>query len=166
MDENQPYNNETIYGATKIAGEKFCRKSQREHKLAFEALRYFNVYGTRQHIKGAYVQIVPRWYDLMTNRQPITIFGDGSQTMDMTYVEDVARANVLAAKADVTADFFNVGTGTATSVKQVFDHLKELLAYDLNPKYVEQDVNLVKRRQCSTEKAERVLGFRACVSVP
>src|SRR5437016_5822114 len=166
MDEDHPYNNETIYGATKIAGEQFCRNFHREHKLAFAALRYFNVYGTRQHIKGAYAQIVPRWYDLMTNRQSITIFGDGSQTMDMTYVEDVARANVLAAKADVMADFFNVGTGTATSVKQVFDYLKELLGYDLEPKYIEQDVNLVKRRQCSTEKAERILGFKARVSVP
>jgi UDP-glucose 4-epimerase len=166
MDENHPYNNETIYGATKIAGEQFCRNFQREHKLAFAALRYFNVYGTRQHIKGAYAQIVPRWYDLMTNEQPITIFGDGSQTMDMTYVEDVARANVLAAKAEVTSDFFNVGTGTATSVRQVFDYLKELVSYDLKPIYQECDVNLVKRRQCSTEKAEQVLGFKAQVSVP
>ncbi len=166
MDENHPYNNETIYGATKIAGEQFCRNFQREHKLAFAALRYFNVYGTRQHIKGAYAQIVPRWYDLMTNGQPIRIFGDGSQTMDMTYVEDVSRANVLAAKADVTCDFFNVGTGTATSVRQVFDYLKELVAYDLQPTYQECDVNLVKRRQCSTEKAELVLGFKAQVSVP
>jgi UDP-glucose 4-epimerase len=166
MDENHPYNNETIYGATKIAGEQFCRNFQREHKLAFAALRYFNVYGTRQHIKGAYAQIVPRWYDLMTNGQPITIFGDGSQTMDMTYVEDVARANVLAAKADVRSDFFNVGTGTATSVRQVFDYLKELVAYDLQPIHQECDVNLVKRRQCSTEKAELVLGFKAQVSVP
>ncbi len=166
MDENHPYNNETMYGATKIAGEQFCRNFYREHQLAFVALRYFNVYGPRQHIKGAYAQIVPRWYDLMTNRQSIAIFGDGSQTMDMTYVEDVARANVLAAKADVTEDFFNVGTGMATSVKQVFDYLKELLGYDLEPSYVEQDVNLVKRRQCSTEKAERILGFKPRVTVP
>ena len=166
MDENHPYNNETIYGATKIAGEQLCRNFHREHGLAFVALRYFNVYGSRQHIKGAYAQIVPRWYDLMANRQPITIFGDGSQTMDMTYVEDVARANVLAAKADVRADFFNVGTGTATSVTQVFNYLKELIGYDLQPVYQEQDVNLVKRRQCSIQKAELVLGFRAQVSVP
>jgi UDP-glucose 4-epimerase len=166
MDENHPYNNETIYGATKIAGEQFCRNFHREHGLAFVALRYFNVYGTRQHIKGAYAQIVPRWYDLMANRQPITIFGDGSQTMDMTHVEDVARANVLAAKADAAADFFNVGTGTATSVIQVFNYLKELIGYDLQPVYHEQDVNLVTRRQCSIEKAELVLGFKSRISVP
>jgi len=166
MDESHPYNNETIYGATKIAGEQFCRNFQREHKLAFAALRYFNVYGTRQHIKGAYAQIVPRWYDLMTNGQPITIFGDGSQTMDMTYVEDVARANVLAAKANVTCDFFNVGTGTATSVRQVFDYLKELVAYDLQLIHQECDVNFVLHDTSTTEKAELLLGFKAQVSVP
>lgn len=166
MDEDHPYNNETMYGATKIAGEQFCRNFHREHKLAFVGLRYFNVYGSRQHIKGAYAQIVPRWYDLMSTGQQITIFGDGSQTMDMTYVEDVARANVLAAKADAVADFFNVGTGVSTSVRQVFEYLKSLLGYDDDPVYVERDVNLVKRRQCSTVKAERVLGFKAAVAVP
>jgi nucleoside-diphosphate-sugar epimerase len=165
MDENHPYNNETIYGATKIAGEQFCRNFHREHGLAFVALRYFNVYGPRQHTQGAYAQIVPRWYDLMSNERPITIFGDGSQTMDMTFVQDVARANVLAAESSSTAEFFNVGTGNATSVLQVFQYLKELFGYNLQPVFEQRDVNLVKRRQCSTEKAERLLGFKAEVAV-
>ena len=165
MDENHPYNNETIYGATKIAGEQFCRNFHREHGLGFVALRYFNVYGPRQHTKGAYAQIVPRWYDFMSNHRPITIFGDGSQTMDMTYVQDVARANVLAARSSATADFFNVGTGNATSVLQVFEYMKKLFDYDLSPVFEGRDVNLVKRRQCSTEKADRELGFKAEVVV-
>lgn len=165
MDENHPYNNETIYGATKIAGEQFCRNFHREHGLSFVALRYFNVYGPRQHTQGAYAQIVPRWYDFMSKQAPITIFGDGSQTMDMTYVQDVARANVLAAESPATADFFNVGTGIATSVLDVFHYMKEFFDYDLSPVFEGRDVNLVKRRQCSTEKAERELGFKAEVAV-
>jgi UDP-glucose 4-epimerase len=165
MDEDHPYNNETIYGATKIAGEQFCRNFHREHGLGFVALRYFNVYGPRQHTQGAYAQIVPRWYDLMLNQQPITIFGDGAQTMDMTYVQDVARANVLAAKSSATADFFNVGTGVATSVLEVFQYMKQLFDYELSPIMERRDVNLVKRRQCCTEKAERVLGFKADFAV-
>jgi UDP-glucose 4-epimerase len=108
---------------------------------------------------------VPRWYDLMSNQQPITIFGDGSQTMDMTYVQDVARANVLAAKSSATADFFNVGTVIATSVLEVFGYMKQLFDYNLAPTMERRDVNLVKRRQCSTEKAERVLGFKADFAV-
>src|ERR1700691_2251385 len=92
-----------------------------------------NVYGARQHTQGAYAQIVPRWYDLMSNQQPITIFGDGSQTMDMMYVHDVARANVLAAKSSATADFFNGGTRLATSVLDVFGYMKQLFDYNLPP---------------------------------
>jgi UDP-glucose 4-epimerase len=101
----------------------------------------------------------------MSNNRPIMIFGDGSQTMDMTFVQDVARANVLAAKSSATADFFNVGTGTATSVLEVFQSMKKLFDYDLSPSFDKRDVNLVKRRQCSTEKAERLLGFKADVAV-
>jgi UDP-glucose 4-epimerase len=101
----------------------------------------------------------------MSNNRPIMIFGDGSQTMDMTFVQDVARANVLAAKSSATSDFFNVGTGTATSVLEVFQYMKGLLDYDLSPGFDRRDVNLVKRRQCSTEKAERLLGFKAEVAV-
>jgi UDP-glucose 4-epimerase len=166
MDEDHPYNNETMYGATKIACEHFLRNFYRDHKLKFVGLRYFNVYGTRQHIKGAYAQIVPRWYDMMTNGESVTIFGDGEQTMDMTYVSDVARANILAAKSDAGHDFLNVGTGESTSVNQVFGILKDLAGYSLTPTYKPVDVNLVKRRQCSPVKAEQTIGFRSTVTVP
>jgi UDP-glucose 4-epimerase len=165
MDEKHPYNNETLYGATKVMSEQLCRVFHRQYHLSYAGLRYFNVYGPRQHIKGAYAQIVPRWYDMMTSGERITIFGDGTQTMDMTYVEDVARANVLAAKADITADFLNVGTGASTSVNEVFHYLKDLLNYKLQPVYVERDVNLVKRRQCSPELAESTIGFKYTISV-
>ncbi len=111
MDEDHPYNSETIYGTTKIAGEHLLRDFYRAHGLEFVALRYFNVYGPRQHYKGAYAQIVPRWVDRLVAGESLVIHGDGSQTMDMTYVTDIARANVLALESDVTHDFVNVGTG-------------------------------------------------------
>jgi UDP-glucose 4-epimerase len=166
MDEEHPYNNETMYGATKIACEHFLRNFHRDHGLKYVGLRYFNVYGPRQHIKGAYAQIVPRWYDMMTNGERVTIFGDGAQTMDMTFVTDVARANILAAKSDADHDFLNVGTGLSTSVNQVFDILKDLIGYSMEPIYKPVDVNLVKRRQCSPEKAKQAIGFEAAVMVP
>jgi UDP-glucose 4-epimerase len=166
MDEEHPYNNETMYGATKIACEHFLRNFFRDHKLKYVGLRYFNVYGPRQHIKGAYAQIVPRWYDMMTNGESVTIFGDGAQTMDMIYVTDIARANILAAKSDTDHEFLNVGTGLSTSVNQVFGILKDLTGYSLEPTYKPVDVNLVKRRQCSPVKAEQTIGFKASVMVP
>jgi nucleoside-diphosphate-sugar epimerase len=164
MDEDHPYNSETIYGTTKIAGEHLLRDFHRAHGLEFVALRYFNVYGPRQHYKGAYAQIVPRWVDRLAAGEPLVIHGDGSQTMDMTYVSDIARANVLALESVVTNDFVNVGTGIATSVLEVANELQEIMGVQVPLSFVSQDVNLVKRRQCATEKAKRLLGYEAKVS--
>jgi len=165
MDEDHPYNSETIYGTTKIAGEHLLRNFYRSDGLAFVGLRYFNVYGPRQHYKGAYAQIVPRWIDRVFAGEPLVIHGDGSQTMDMTYVADIARANVLALESAVTHDFVNVGTGVETSVLEVAKLLQELCGVDASLDYVKQDVNLVTRRQCSTGKAKDLLGYEARVGV-
>jgi UDP-glucose 4-epimerase len=165
MDENHPYNSETIYGTTKISGEHLCRDFYREHGLQYVGLRYFNVYGTRQHYKGAYAQIIPRWIDCIRAGEPLVIHGDGTQTMDMTFVTDVARANVLALKSGVTNDFINVGTGKATSVSEVAALMMEITGHKIPITYVQQDVNLVKKRQCSIEKANRLIGFEACIDV-
>src|SRR5207253_5690928 len=124
--EDHPYNSEIIYGTTKIAGEHLLRNFYREHGLEYVGLRYFNVYGPRQHYKGAYAQIVPKWIDKIQAGEPLVIHGDGSQTMDMTYVTDIARANVLALESDVTNDFINVGTGKATSVLQVAETMMDV----------------------------------------
>lgn len=165
IDEDHPYNSETLYGTTKIAGEHLLRNFYREHGLEYVGLRYFNVYGPRQHYKGAYTQVVPRWFDRIQAGQPLVIHGDGSQTMDMIYVTDVARANVLALQSEVTNDFLNVGTGKTWSVLKVAEIMMEITGYDLPPTHIAQDVNLVKRRQCSTEKAKRLIGFEARVNI-
>lgn len=165
MTEDHPYNSETIYGTTKIAGEHLFRDFHKSNGLDFVALRYFNVYGPRQHYKGAYAQIVPKWIDKVLANEPLTILGDGSQTMDMTYVTDVAHANILALKANVGSRFINVGTGKSTSVKQVAEIIMNMVQYKLPVEYIPNDINLVKNRRCSTEKAKNLLGFEAQVSV-
>jgi len=167
MDEEHPYNSETFYGTTKIAGEHLFRDYYRSHGLEYVGLRYFNIYGPRQHYKGAYAQIIPRWVDkVLYNDLPLVINGDGTQTMDMTYVTDVARANALAVESDVTHDFINVGTGRFWSILQIKQALDEAVGRELPVTFIPQDVNLVKRRQCSTEKAEKLLGFKYSVEMP
>lgn len=165
MTEEHPYNSETIYGTTKIAGEHLFRDYYKSHAMNFVGLRYFNVYGPRQHYKGAYAQIIPRWVDKIFAGEPLTILGDGSQTMDMTYVTDVAHANVLALESDITNEFINVGTGKQTSVKELAELMNSLVKSSLPITYIPQDVNLVKNRKCSTEKAKKLLGFEAQVPV-
>lgn len=165
-DENHPYHSETFYGTTKIVGEHFFIDYHRSDGLNFVGLRYFNIYGTRQHYKGAYAQIIPRWVDkILYNNLPLIIHGDGSQTMDMVYVDDVVRANILALESDVTHDFINVGTGISTTILQTKEALEKVVGQELPCVFIPQDINLVKTRQGSTKKAKELLGFEAKVGV-
>ena len=161
MTEDHPFNNRTMYGATKIAGEQFFRAFYEQHKLNYVGLRYMNVYGPRMDYKGAYVSVVMKVLDKLEEGQPPVIYGDGSQAYDFVHVVDVARANVLALKSDTTDDFFNVGTGTKTSINELVRILLELTGSRIEPEYRPQEQSFVTHRLGSTEKAEKLLGFRA-----
>ena len=101
MTEDHPFNNRTMYGATKITGEQFCRVMYEQHKLPYVGLRYMNVYGPRMDYKGTYVSVIMKVLDRIDQGQPPVIFGDGSQAYDFVHVTDVARANILSMEADV-----------------------------------------------------------------
>jgi UDP-glucose 4-epimerase len=93
------------------------------------------------------------------------IFGDGSQAYDFVHVRDVARANVLALTSDATDACFNVGTGEQTTIRELVDNLLELIGADVEPRYEPQTQMFVTNRVGSIEQAERLLGFRAEVSL-
>jgi UDP-glucose 4-epimerase len=114
-------------------------------------------------IHGRYTEVLIRWMERLAAGQPPIIFGNGRQTMDFVHVVDVARANILAAKADVSDEVFNVASGTETSLAQLAELLTLVMARpSLSPLFEqERSVNPVSRRVGSTEKAERLLGFRA-----
>ena len=122
MTEDHPFNNRTMYGATKIAGEQFFRAFHEQHGLDYVGLRYMNIYGPRMDYKGAYVSVIMKVLDRIDAGEPPVIFGDGSQAYDFIHVEDVARANILAMKSDATDDVFNVGTGVKTTIKRARRH--------------------------------------------
>lgn len=126
MTEAHPFNNRTFYGATKIAGEQMCTAFHHRYGLAFAGLRYMNVYGARQDDRGAYTNVIVKTLDRIERNQRPVIFGDGAQSYDFIYVEDVARANVLAAQSSAQNDFYNIGTGVQTSIAQLVDTLLEL----------------------------------------
>jgi UDP-glucose 4-epimerase len=161
VDEDHPFNNKTFYGATKIAAEAIASSLNFSQGLKHVGLRYYNIYGPRQGIRGAYAQILPRWCERIERGEPIVIYADGSQSMDLIYVRDIARANICALKSDCVNDFFNIGTGIETTVKQLAHTLLDVTGCKLSPVYEPHDVNLVKRRQCSTVKAKEKLEFVA-----
>ena len=165
-EDHHPYNNRTWYGASKIMLEGLFRSFNDMYGLPYVALRYFNVYGPRMDIHGKYTEVLIRWMERIAAGQPPLILGDGTQTMDFIYIEDVARANILALQSDVTDDVFNVGSGRETSLNELADALLATMNSTLRPEYgPERKVNPVPRRLADTTKAERLLGFRAQVDL-
>jgi UDP-glucose 4-epimerase len=165
MAEDHPFNNRTLYGATKIAGEQIFRAFNEQHGLDYVGLRYMNVYGPRMDDRGTYVSVIMKVLDRIERGERPVIFGDGSQAYDFVHVEDVARANVLAAKSDTTDALYNVGTGVQTTIKELVGRLLELTGCDLEPEYLPQEQMFVTNRVGATERAERDLGFTAAVSL-
>jgi UDP-glucose 4-epimerase len=163
MTEDHPFNNRTMYGATKIAGEQFFRAFYEQHQSDYVGLRYMNIYGPRMDYKGTYVSVIMKVLDRIDAGQPPIIFGDGSQAYDFVHVGDVARANILALQADATDEFFNIGIGVKTTIRELVDVLLEITGSDLEPEYRPQEQMFVTHRVGSTDKAERLLGFRATI---
>ena len=166
MAEDHAYNNTTLYGAAKIAGEHLLRAYHHSHGLDYVALRYFNVYGERQDYQGAYMQLVMKVLDRIDQGLAPVINGDGSQCYDFVHVTDIAEANVCAAVSDATDDFYNVCTGIGTSLKQIVELLLELTGReDLGIEFGPARPGFVSHRIGSPEKAEAELGFRAKVEL-
>jgi UDP-glucose 4-epimerase len=166
-ERQHPYNNRTLYGAAKAFNEGLLRTFNDMYGLNYVAFRYFNVYGERMDIHGRYTEVLIRWMERLEAGQAPIIFGDGRQTMDFVQVRDVARANILGAKADVSDEVFNIASGTETSLGQLAQSLTRVMTEDeLRPQFApERSINPVARRLASTTKAERMLGFRARVTL-
>lgn len=163
-ESHHPYGNRTLYGAAKVFNEGLLRAFHDMYGLDYVALRYFNVYGPRMDVHGAYTEVLIRWMERIAAGQPPVIFGDGTQTMDFIYVEDIARANLAAAKADVTDEVFNVGSGTETSLRGLAAALARVMGTSLVPEHAPaRKVNPVSRRLADVEKAKRLLGFAASI---
>lgn len=170
MTEEHIYNNKTFYGATKIAGEHMCRSLHHRYKgtpqhFDYVGLRYMNVYGPRQDYRGAYVAVVMKILDNIDNGRPPVIFGDGSQAYDFVCVTDCAAANIRAMKADTTDSFYNVGSGTKTSLNELVRLILDVSGSDLAVRYETAGQTFVRNRIGCPKKAARELGFEASVEL-
>jgi UDP-glucose 4-epimerase len=165
-EDHHPYNNRTWYGASKIMLEGLLRSYNDMYGLPYVALRYFNVYGPRMDIHGKYTEVLIRWMERIADGTGPLILGDGKQTMDFVYIEDVARSNILALESDVGDDVFNVASGVETSLNELAAALLRVMGSNAKPEYgPERKVNPVSRRLADTTRAETLLGFRAKVGL-
>jgi len=165
-EDHHPYNNRTWYGASKVMLEGLLRSFNDMYGFPYVAHRYFNVYGPRMDVHGKYTEVLIRWMERIASGVPPLILGDGKTTMDFIYIDDVARANVLALASDVSDQVFNIASGVETSLSQLAAALLNVMESPLAPVYgPERKVNPVSRRLADVTKAERMLGFRATVSL-
>ena len=163
MTEEHPFNNRNFYGATKIAGEAMARAFHDRYGLSYVGLRYMNVYGPHQDQTAAYTGVIPIMLNKIDANDPPTINGDGTQAYDFITVQDTARCNILAMQAEINDEFYNVGTGVQTSIKELCDLILELRSSDLtvtyNPYSAEDARQFVQNRIGSPDKATKDLKF-------
>ena len=165
-ETHHSYGNRTWYGAAKLMLEGLLRSFNDMYGLPYVALRYFNVYGPRMDIEGKYTEVLIRWMERLDTGQPPLIYGDGSQTMDFVYVDDAARATILALASDVSDEVLNVASGVETSLNELAAALSGVMNVRRPSEHaLERKVNAVTRRLAATERAERMLGFTAEVSL-
>jgi UDP-glucose 4-epimerase len=166
-EKHHPYNNRTLYGAAKVMDEGIAKHFRDMDGLPSVGLRYFNVYGPRMDVTGAYTEVFVRWLECAERGTRPQVHGDGSATMDLVYVGDVARANVLAMKSDRADDVYNVASGTETSLLGLWRGIQEVTgACHIEPEFhPPRRVNAVPRRLADVSRARDEIGFTAQTSL-
>lgn len=153
----QPTN---LYSASKMSRELYAHVYHTVHDVNVVGLRYFSVYGPRERSKGRYANLVSQFaWKLMDGERPV-IYGDGSQTRDFTFVQDVVQANLKAAQSDASGTVMNIGTGTPTTVNQMTAKLQEALGTEIEPKHVENPIdNYVTGQKADYSRARELIGY-------
>lgn len=151
------------YGVTKLGGEHLCQAYSAMHGLHTVSLRYFTVYGPRQRPDMAFNLFIRAALE----GEPIRLFGDGNQTRDFTYVEDIVAATLAASLADVPAgSVYNLGGGSQTSVREVLDLISGLAGRELDIEYAGEAAGDVRDTSADTSRARGELGFDPQTALP
>jgi nucleoside-diphosphate-sugar epimerase len=154
------------YAVGKLASEGYCRSFWEVYGLDTVALRYFNVFGPRQDPLSQYAAVVPVFINTLLDGEQPAIYGEGSQTRDFTYVDNVIEGTVLALTApDVGGKVYNVAFGEGVTVNALFELLREITGVDVEPRYVEARAGEVLHSQADISRATRELGYRPAVSL-
>lgn len=166
-EESQPVSPASPYALSKYAGEKYCQLFYQIYGLETVCLRYFNVFGPGQDPTSQYAAVVPKFIYQLKSGNSVTVYGDGSQTRDFTFVENVVEANLLAVSASgIGGEIFNVACGKRTTVVQLASYISEIMKReDVKIQYLSERKGEIKHSQGSILKAERMLGYRVKVDI-
>jgi nucleoside-diphosphate-sugar epimerase len=153
------------YAVSKLAGEYYCSVFSAVYGLPTVSLRYFNVFGPRQDPTSQYAAVVPIFISRMLRNERPTIYGDGEQSRDFTYVSNVVEANLIAARSgDAAGQMVNIACGERYTVNDLFSRIRSLLGSDIEPLYEDERAGDVKHSQADVARAAEILGFSCGVS--
>jgi UDP-glucose 4-epimerase len=154
------------YGVSKLAAERYCVSFARVYPIETVALRYFNVFGPNQDPTSQYAAVVPRFVTAIAEERTVTVYGDGEQKRDFTFVSNIVEANLLAADADgVSGRVLNVATGRGTSVNELADTVGAVLGKGVEREYDEERSGDVRDSWADVARAEELLGWQPRVEV-
>jgi nucleoside-diphosphate-sugar epimerase len=154
------------YAVAKLAAERFCTSFSRVYSMEVVSLRYFNVFGPRQDPLSQYAAVVPRFIRAVAAGQPVTVYGDGEQSRDFTYVDNVVAANLLAADAaSVHGEIVNVATGSSVTVNELADTIGSLLDLPVEKAYEPEREADVRASWADLASARRLLGYETQVDL-
>ncbi len=164
IDENHPQNADSPYGVTKLAAEKMILAYSGIYDITGVCLRYFNIYGVNQRF-DLYGNVIPIFAKRIYSGQPITIYGDGTQTRDFVNVRDVARANLLASRSERGTDVYNLGSGSSITINELAEIMQRIAGRRVGVVYAPERPADVKHCKAETAKVARELGFVASVGL-
>jgi UDP-glucose 4-epimerase len=148
------------YAVAKLAAERFCTSFSRVYGMEIVSLRYFNVFGPRQDPTSQYAAVVPRFIRAIADREAVTVYGDGEQSRDFTFVDNVVGANLLAVDApDVGGEILNVATGRSVTVNALADAIGLMLGKPVERAYEPAREADVQASWADVEAAKRLLGY-------
>lgn len=148
------------YAVSKLTGEHYCQVYWQSFGLETVALRYFNVFGPRQYPNSEYAAVIPRFLSAIKNGRVPEIYGDGSQTRDFTYVENIVQANIAASQSkDAAGQIMNIACGGRWSLLDLLAQLKKLMKAEFSPVLHPWRIGDIRHSQASIEKAQTLLNF-------
>jgi nucleoside-diphosphate-sugar epimerase len=157
-----------VYAAAKLAGEAYCQAFWHTHGLETVVLRYFNIFGPRQNLESQYGAVIPLFIAAALRGESPVMFGDGTQTRDFTFVSNVVDANLLACHApaeQAAGGVFNIGCGMATSVRELWDMIADLVGVEIEPTEEPARAGDVRHSMASIERARELLGYNPTIDM-
>jgi nucleoside-diphosphate-sugar epimerase len=162
--EDMPPNPQSPYAVAKLAGEYYCKAFTKVYGLETVALRYFNVFGPRQDETSQYAAVIPKFIAAMSKGQPPTVHGDGTQSRDFTYIDNVVHGNLLAIKApDAAGEMMNMATGGRITLLDLIAKINAHLGTNIAPTFTEPRKGDIKHSRAGTDKARDLLDFTPVV---